>query len=90
MGVNLQLDKMIELIIIEVAGKGKLLSEKLMQAVFEHARAGRGDVSLMNNYYPVLLHVNAPFYKTHIVSFKNYHAKNQIWKGVGKEIGKIC
>ena len=42
------------LIGVEAAVKGKLFNEELMQGVPERVKAGRGDVSLVGNYCPVL------------------------------------
>ena len=39
-----KLTKWLRLINVEVAGKGKLLNEELMQGVFKHVKAGRSDV----------------------------------------------
>ena len=46
--------KGLRLIGIEVAVKGNLFIEDLMQGVPEHVKAGRGDVSLVGSYCPVL------------------------------------
>ena len=44
-----------------MAVKGKSFNEELMQRTFEHVKAGRSDISLVGNYYPILLHAKTAF-----------------------------